>query len=145
MGLFGLFKIVDKIGDVANANLPESASQQDAIYSKRILVVAGALAAVGVVCGLITLVVEVNQPAQNSHGMELLLAPIIFAVGGFLYGAAMMCAFAPGSFLSGKAGAPWIKLTGMESAGGARVVYVMFVLIVTAIVGWIALTSSHLF
>lgn len=148
MKLFGLFNIVNKIADITQALPPDAKlidveARRDAVYFKRILKVAGGLAAIGGAFGLIVLVIEANKPTGRST--DVLVAPVLFAIGGFTYGTAVMCLIAPTTFLSGPIGAPWMKLIGVQNPLGARAVCFLLLLLTTLIIGWILMTSARLF
>lgn len=70
-----------------------------------------------------------SENGGQSEGAEILLAPVLFGAAGLLFGAAVACAFAPRSFLTGPAGRKWMKLIGTRNVLAARIVCLVLALI----------------
>ena len=134
MWLFdGIKQMADTAGAVPSAGDPADAeSRHHAKYHKRIVFVGGCFAAVGVVLGLITSAVVASDVKSGRDIRGIVLAPVTFGAGGFVFGMAVMCLVAPREFLNGPVGAPWMKLIGTKNVLAARIVCLLFGLVVTA-------------
>ena len=132
----GLFNATRQISDTANAAPPagdsaDTEAQHHSRYHKRIVFVGGCFATLGVILGLITAVVVASDVKSGKDVKGMLLAPVMYGAGGFVFGMAIMCLVAPRAFLSGPVGRPWMKLIGTESVLVARIVCLLFGLVVT--------------
>ena len=140
----GLFSAIQQIADTANTAPPagdaaDTAAVQHARYHRKIVLVGGCFAAVGVVLGLITSVVVASDEKSGNDLKGVILAPVMYGAGGFVFGMALMCLVAPRAFLTGPVGQPWMKLIGTESVAVARIVCLLFGLIVTVLLVGIGL------
>lgn len=131
----GLFSAVNQLVETARAAPPLSENadadeRQHAHYHRRIVFVAACFAAVGLLLGVVlSIVIATTEEAGHATG-QLILSPVIFGVAGFVFGTAVMCFFAPEEFLTGPAGAPWMKLIGTESVAVARIACLLFGLVI---------------
>lgn len=57
--------------------------------------------------------------------IRLLFSPIMFGVGGYMAGVAVVCLFAPREFLTGPVGKPWMKTIGTKSVTVMRIMCVL--------------------
>lgn len=101
-------------------------------YRRRINAVGGVFAAVGGLLAAVLLVMVVVQKPDRMS-VRLLLAPLSFGFGGYLFGMSVMCLFAPSDFLRGPVGRPWMKMIGTRSVIAARIACTIFGLIGTAV------------
>jgi hypothetical protein len=137
----GLFDAIQHIADTASAPPPpgdpaDPQGQRHARYHKRIVAVASCFAVLGVILGLLTAVMMVSNAKSGEGTRGVLLAPVIYGVGGFVFGMTIMCLFAPRAFLTGPVGEPWMKLIGTRSVLVARIACLLFGLVVlTPVVG----------
>ena len=132
----GLFDAIRQISDTANATPPagdpaDADVQHHSRYHRRIVFVGGCFAALGVILGLITSVVMASDVKSGKDMKGVILAPVMYGAGGFVFGMAIMCLVAPRAFLTGPVGRPWMKLIGTERVLVARIVCLLFGLIVT--------------
>jgi hypothetical protein len=132
----GLFDALKQIADTAGA-LPAAGNSADvevqryARYHKRIVFVGGCFAALGAVLGLITSVLMASEVKSGRDIRGVILAPLLYGAGGFVFGMAIMCLFAPRAFLTGPVGAPWMKLIGTRNVLVARITCLLLGLVVT--------------
>lgn len=91
-----------------------------------------AFAILGVLVGLFTSAVVASDVKSAKDVKGLLLVPVLYGAGGFVFGMALTCLMAPRSFLTGPVGRPWMKLIGTQNVAVARVVCLLFGLLVTA-------------
>ena len=133
----GLFDAIRQIADTANS-APQTADPSDADaarharYHRKIVFVGGCFAALGVVLGLLTSVVVASDAKSGKDIKGVILAPVMYGAGGFVFGMALMCLVAPRAFLTGPVGRPWMKLIGTKSVAVARIACLLFGLVVTA-------------
>jgi hypothetical protein len=81
--------------------------------------------------------------SQTLHDWKLIyLSPLLFGAAGLLLGAAAGCAFAPRAFLNGPIGRRWIRLAGVRSTAGARVVFATVALVIAGVVTFLALAPT---
>jgi hypothetical protein len=106
-------------------------AQRHANYHKRIVLVGGCFAAIGAVLGLITSAIVASDVKADHDIRSIIVVPLMYSVGGFVFGMALMCLVAPRAFLTGPVGAPWMKLIGTKSVLVARIVCFLFGLVVT--------------
>jgi hypothetical protein len=66
--------------------------------------VAGCFAVLGVILGLLTSVAVASDADSAKDVRGIILAPVMFGVGGFVFGMALMCLVAPRAFLTGPIG-----------------------------------------
>jgi hypothetical protein len=121
MGLF------DAIQQIANtAKTPAEGDPNDPMsydhsrYHYWIVIVGCFFTVVGVILGLVTSVIVANSAKTAKVRKGIVLAPVLFGAGGFVFGMAIMCLMAPRSFLTGPIGKPWMKLIGTSSVAVAR-------------------------
>lgn len=131
----GLFNAVNQITETARSAPPlgEDATddeRRDAHYHRRIVVVAACFAAIGLLAGAALSVMTALTGPEDHTARQLILVPVIFGVVGFVFGTAVMCFFAPEEFLTGPAGAPWMRLIGTQSVTVARVACLLFGLVI---------------
>lgn len=132
-----LFDAIQQIADAANST-PQTADPADADaarharYHRKIVFVGGCCAALGIVLGLLTSVIVANEVKSSKDIKVVILAPVMYGAGGFVFGMALMCLMAPRAFLTGPVGRPWMKLIGTESVAVARIACLLFGLVVTA-------------
>ena len=93
----------------------------------------------GVVLGLIFAVAALCGPAPQEGTGKVLLAPLLFGAAGCLFGAAVGCLFAPGDFLAGPIGRKWMDMIGTKNVVVARIVCLIFGLVVAAPVAGLGL------
>ena len=133
----GLFNAIQQIADTVNS-VPTSADPSDvetvqhSKYHRRIVVVAGCFAVIGLIVGLLSSAVMVGEVKSGKDIRGLFLVPVMYGAGGFMLGMSLMCATASRTFLTGPIGRPWMRLIGTESVLMARIVCFLFGLIVTA-------------
>jgi hypothetical protein len=132
----GLLSALKQIADTASAASPagdpaDVEAKRHAGYHKRIVFVGACFAGVGLVLGLITSVLMASAAKSGSEIKGILLTPVLYGAGGFVFGMAIMCLVAPRAFLTGPVGAPWMKLIGTRSVLAARITCLLFGLIVT--------------
>jgi len=101
-------------------------------YQKRITTVATACGVVGGLLGVVLVVVYVWQGRTDGLS-RMLFAPVAFAGGGYMFGMALTCLFAPRAFLTGPIGQQWMKQIGTKSVTVARIACLMFGLVGTSI------------
>ena len=133
MWLFDVIaQIVDSANTPAHAGDPvDAVAQRHMAYHKRIVWVGTCFAAVGAALGLLMSMAVAGDIQTGRDIKGILLAPFLFGVGGFVFGMALMCLFAPRSFLTGPTGAAWMKLIGTKSVVVARIVCLLFGLVIT--------------
>ena len=133
----GLFDFYAKAGDYATpdpsalARAGESGRRHSG-YHKRIVLVSCIFGVLGAVPGIIFLVVAAGVAKAGNDLIGLLFAPFMFGAAGLLFGVAVACLFAPRDFLTGPLGEKWMKLIGTKSVLVARIVCLIFGLIIMA-------------
>jgi len=146
--LLGFFKEAGKYTSpdkdaVARAG-PEA--PRHASFHRRIVTVSVIFGVIGAVLGVGLLVVAVGEKTAESDGAKILLAPLVFAAAGLVFGVSVTCLFAPRSFLTGPVGQKWMQLIGTESAVVARLIclaFTMLLLGLIALMGWAAWSDMH--
>src|SRR5262245_44967974 len=111
----GLFSAIKQIADTASSTTlagdpADAEAARHARYHRRIVFVGGCFAALGVMFGLITSVVVASDAKSGRDIKGVILAPVMYGAGGFVFGMALMCLVAPRAFLTGPVGRPWMKL-----------------------------------
>jgi hypothetical protein len=137
MGLFSLFRFYEKTGEymTPDPTAVEKAGElgeRHATYHRRIVLVGGIFGAIGAALGLALSIGTSTADKADKDVKGILLAPLMFAAAGVLFGVAMACLFAPTEFLMGPVGRKWMKLIGTESVRGARLTCLIFGLVVMA-------------
>ncbi len=132
----GVFSFIRELVTTARSplpagQLPDSDQAVAAAYHRRIVRVGGAFAVIGVSVGVFSSAVLVIRGGFGIGIGAILVTPPAYGAGGFLYGMAVACLFAPRAYLAGPAGQRWMRLIGTESVAVARVVCFLFWLIVT--------------
>jgi hypothetical protein len=122
---------------------------RNARYHRRIVLVAGCCAALGVALGLLGAVYLVPhvRPVSEVGALKwvggvlkcVVLPPAMGGVAGFALGTALMCLVAPRAFLVAPAGQRWLRLIGTRSVRVARVVCCLLCLGVPLVMGGFAL------
>jgi hypothetical protein len=140
----GLFNAIKQIVDTARA-LPPAVDPADAEarshsrYHQRVVFVGVCCAAIGAAFGLIITAVVTANGMSGGNIRKIVLMPVMYGAGGFVFGMALMCVVAPRAFLAGPIGAPWMKLIGTKSVPAARIICLLFSLFVTVSVVGIGL------
>jgi hypothetical protein len=132
----GLWSAIEQLADTAGSgpsagDPAEPEAQRHANYHKRIVFVGGCFAALGVVLGLLAAAAVASDPKSGGDARGILLVPVIYGAGGFVFGMAIMCLVAPRAFLTGPVGAPWMKMIGTKDVLMARIACLLFGLVVT--------------
>jgi hypothetical protein len=115
---------------------PEAA--HSVAFHRRIVVASLAFGLIGAGGGVAFLFASGGQ-AIEKEGINVLLAPLMFAAAGMIFGAACALLFVPRSFLTGPAGQKWMTLVGTQNVLIIRIVCSIFVLLlmmVMALIGW---------
>lgn len=107
-------------------------------YQKRITTVATVCGVAGALVGVALLVVLLTGGRTDGLG-RMVFTPVAFAGGGYMFGMALTCLFAPRAFLTGPIGRPWMKKIGTKSVTVARIACLIFGLMGTSIAAGIAL------
>ena len=144
MALHHLFQMLRFLGGASKYASPdedaiaqaESEAPRQVSFHKRIVAISVSFGLVGGACGVGLLIFAAGQKTAAKDAGTLLLAPLIFAVAGLVFGVAMACLFAPRSFLTGPVGQKWMQLIGTQSIVVARVVCFLFTML---LVGFISL------
>lgn len=113
-------------------------------YHRGIVACAAVLGVVGAGLGIAMLAYDGEIPERDRN--KLLIAPLMFAAIGVVFGTALACLFAPRAFLEGPVGRKWLDLIGTDSIATARIVCLLFTLLLAAVVGffgWMAWTIPH--
>jgi hypothetical protein len=105
-------------------------ARRHARYHYLIVIVGCFFGALGAILGIVAAMgVVANPNPRPTRGV--LVAPVMFGVGGFAFGMAIACLFAPTAFLTGPVGRPWLNMIGTQSPTLARIACAVFGLIVT--------------
>jgi len=110
-------------------------------FHRRIVAVAILLGLVGAAFGVWLIVVAAGENTAAKDATKILLAPLVFAAAGLVFGVSVTCLFAPRSFLTGPVGQKWMQLIGTQSTAVARVVCLLFTMLLLgfiALIGWSA-------
>jgi hypothetical protein len=131
----GLFGSIQQIVETARAvpsgdELNDPEVRRHATYHRRIVFVACCFAVFGALVGLLGSLNILSNPRPGAT-RGVLLAPVMFGAGGFVFGMAMMSLIAPTAFLTGPVGRPWMKMIGTRSPVAARIACAVFWLMVT--------------
>ena len=113
-------------------------------FHRRIVALGALLGVIGAGLG-VAMIANIDR-APGRDRTRILLAPLVFAAMGTIFGAAVACLFAPRGFLAGPVGRKWMQLIGTESVAAARVVCFLFMLLFAAILGvlaWAAWADMH--
>jgi hypothetical protein len=137
----GLISFFQKASETIHLG-PEGAETPHANYHQRIVRVSGALAVIGGIVGIAISLAMIGQVQNGKEVRGLFVVPGMFAVGGFMFGMALMCLFAPREFLDGPAGRKWMALIGTQNITAARIVCFLFGLVVTAAVGAFGIVAA---
>jgi hypothetical protein len=144
-----LWSAVEQLADTAGSCPPagdpaEPEARRHANYHKQIVFVGGCFAALGVVVGLLTAAAAASDAKSGGDGRGIILAPVMFGAGGFVFGMAIMCLVAARAFLTGPVGAPWMKLIGTKDVLVARIACLLFGLVVTVPLAGIGLLIAFM-
>ena len=136
--LVGFFKEASKYTspDEDAVGRAGSESPRYVSFHKRIVTVSVIFGVAGAALGIGMIFIAVGENAAQDDGAEILLAPLVFAAAGLVFGVSVTCLFAPRSFLTGPVGQKWMQLIGTESTAVARVVCFLFTML---LLGFIAL------
>lgn len=93
-------------------------------YKKHMSRVATVSAIVGAGLGVLV-VAALLLTGKIDKVIRLLFSPIMFGVGGYMAGVAVVCLFAPREFLTGPVGKPWMKTIGTKSVTVMRIMCVL--------------------
>jgi hypothetical protein len=104
-----------------------------ASFHRRIVSVGVPFGVVGAGLGIAFLLASGGQAAPRD-GAKVLLAPLMFAASGLIFGVAVACLFAPRAFLTGPVGRRWMQLIGTRNVIVARVVCSIFTLLLLGII-----------
>jgi hypothetical protein len=132
----GLFGAIQQIVDTASTapdvgGLADAEARRHAKYHHRIVMVGGVFTVLGVMLGLVPIAGVVSGAAEPRRIVGILMAPLMFGAGGFVFGMAVTCLVAPTAFLTGPVGRPWMAMIGTRSPAVARIVCAIFGLMVT--------------
>jgi hypothetical protein len=132
-----LFRVIKQLADSVDSAPPpggptEAETPWDARYHRKIVFVAGFLAFLGSLLGVIISGMMANDAKSGKDVKGIILVPLLFGAAGFMSGMAMMCLVAPRTFLTGPIGRQWMKLIGTESVVVARITCLLFGSVVTA-------------
>jgi hypothetical protein len=72
-----------------------------------------------------------NEGKSDKAIQSVIMAPVLYGIGGSIFGTAVMCLVAPRAFLTGPVGRPWMKWICTESVTVARVACLLFGLLVS--------------
>ena len=132
MGLFRFFweagKYVEPDEAVSEESGPDAPRQ--IAFHRRVVVVSVLFGLLGAACGVGMILLALAENEGDGGGAEFLLAPLLFGAAGLLFGAAVACALAPRSFLTGPAGRKWMQLIGTQNVLVARIVCFLLALII---------------
>ncbi len=131
MGLFSFFHNASDYVTPEHAALEQSGEFREthASYHRRIVQVSCIFGVLGAMAG-IALSISTALNEENARGV--LLGPFLFGAAGLLFGVAVACLFAPRKFLTGPMGDKWMKLIGTKNVLAARIVCLIFGLIIVA-------------
>lgn len=137
MGLNNLFELLGFFKEASEYTSPDedavvkagSEAPRHASFHRRIVTVSVIFGLMGAALGVGMIFIAVGQDAALDDGAEILLAPLVFAAAGLVFGVSVACLFAPRSFLTGPVGQKWMKLIGTESTAVARVVCLLFTML----------------
>lgn len=124
-----------------DVNLAEEENAGDASFHRFVVGFAGLFGLIGAGLGIASLVAFGGE-AIEKEGVKFLLAPLLFAAGGLLFGSAIALLFVPSSFLTGPAGEKWMKLVGTNSVIVVRFVCLILLVLFSAmiaLIGWAVL------
>lgn len=110
-------------------------------FHRRIVTVGLLLGLVGAAFGVGLIVVAPGENTPAKDVPKILLAPLVFAAAGLVFGVSVTCLFAPRSFLMGPVGQKWMQLIGTRNTVVARVVCSLFTMLLLgfiALIGWSA-------
>jgi hypothetical protein len=132
----GLFGAIQQIVDTASTapdvgNLADAEARGHARYHHRIVMVGCVFAVLGVMLGLIP-AGGILSGEMSGRISGIVMAPLMFGAGGFVFGMALMCMVAPTAFLNGPVGRPWMTLIGTRSPVVARIACAIFGLMVAS-------------
>jgi hypothetical protein len=141
--LLGFFKEANKYTSPDEDAVVKAGSEapRHASFHRRIVTVSVIFGLMGAALGVGMIVLAVGQKAAQEDGAKILLAPLVFAATGLVFGVSVKCLFAPRSFLVGPVGQKWMKLIGTDSTVVARVVCLLFTMLLLgliALMGWAA-------
>ena len=106
--------------------------QRHSAYHKRIILVSSVFGILGAAIGIIASIALAVDAKSGKDIKGVLLTPFMFGAGGLLFGVAVACLFAPRDFLTGPLGKKWMKLIGTKSVLVARIVCLIFGLVILA-------------
>jgi hypothetical protein len=121
-----LFNAIQQLADATN-DPPSPGTRYDdehhrhSNFHRTIVSVATWFAVVGVGLGLLTSYAFARDAESGSDFRVIVLSPILFGVGGFVFGMAVTCLFTPTAFLTGPIGQPWMRLVGTRNVLVARI------------------------
>ena len=138
--LLGFFKEAGKYASPDEAAVERAGAEAPRYVSfhRRIVAVSVLLGFIGAILGLGMIVLAVGENEVHNNGAKIMLAPLVFAAAGLVFGVSVTCLFAPRSFLTGPVGQKWMQLIGTESTVVARVVCLLFTML---LLGFIALIA----
>jgi hypothetical protein len=131
MSLFDFFRKAPEFIEPDARALEQSGDNRPrhAAYHKRIVklaIIFGIVGAVGT--GIAVLFVAAGPRAGRDLKM-IILAPVLFGIGGAFFGTAIACLIAPRDFLEGPVGQKWMKLIGTRNVLVARIVCILVALV----------------
>jgi CBS-domain-containing membrane protein len=138
--LLGFFKEAGKYASPDEDAVERAGSEapRHVSFHKRIVAVSVIFGFIGALIGVGMIVLAIGENAVQDDGAEILLAPLVFAAAGLVFGVSVTCLFAPRSFITGPVGQKWMQLIGTQSAVVARVVCLLFTML---LLGFIALMA----
>jgi hypothetical protein len=108
----------------------DDSPQRHARYQRRFVRLTVCSGVVGVLLGLVLCVIQCAQ-GEPRCVEGFLRVPPMFGVIGACLALAVGCLMVPGDFLRSPYGQRWMQLIGVESVAAARIVCLLFVLIIT--------------
>lgn len=144
MGLNNFFELLGFFKEASKYTSPDedavaragSEAPRYVSFHKRIVIVSIILGLMGAALGVGMIFLAIGENAAQTGGARILLAPLVFAAAGLVFGVSATCLFAPRSFLTGPVGQKWMKLIGTESTAVARVACLLLTML---LLGFIAL------
>ena len=121
----------------------DDAPRRHAKYQRRIVRLTICAGVLGVVLGLALSLVQCVQGTPRCLEGLIRIPPLCGVIGVF-FALAVACLVVPGDFLKGPLGQSWMRIIGVKTVLGARIVCLLFVLVITLpLVGLLALVLLH--
>ena len=117
-------KIADE--EIADLRLKHSADH------KRIVAISTAFGLAGAATGVVLVIYAAGLKEGGRDFAKILMAPLVFAVEGLVWGVSVALLFAPQDFLTGPFGRKWMGLVGTTDVVVARIICFIIAFLISA-------------